>query len=92
MHRASFAAALLVLTIISVANWADATSLEPLEGTAYYGRRFRGGTNNANRMVFPNEKERYNVISKDVKREVESDDGCFYDDVSIHLLGLISYR
>nr|XP_029715509.1 uncharacterized protein LOC109424767 isoform X1 [Aedes albopictus]XP_029715510.1 uncharacterized protein LOC109424767 isoform X1 [Aedes albopictus] len=93
VHRASLVAALLVLTTISVANWADATSLEPLEGTAYYGRRFRGGTNSANRMVFPNEKERYNVISKDVKREVESDDGCFYDDIPLELalqLGNIS--
>lgn len=81
VHKASLATALLVL--ISVfAQWADGTALEPLEGNAYYGRRIRGGGNSANRMVYPNENERYNVISKDVKREVDCADGCFYDDVS----------
>lgn len=92
VHKASLAAALLVL--ISVfAQWADGTALEPLEGNAYYGRRIRGGGNSANRMVYPNENERYNVISKDVKREVDCADGCFYDDIPLELalaLGNIS--
>lgn len=92
VHTASFAAAASVATLlvlISVASRADGTALGPLEPNAYYARRIRGGGDNPNRMVYPSEKERYNVISKDVKRAVDSDDGCCYDDIPLELALLL---
>lgn len=83
VHQAGVAATgLLILSVllISVVSWTDAIALE---GAPYNGRLYQQRIGyNGNRKVFPNEKERYNVISKDVKREVDEDDGCFYDDVS----------
>lgn len=94
VHQAGVAATgLLILSVllISVVSWTDAIALE---GAPYNGRLYQQRTGyNGNRMVYPNEKERYNVISKDVKREVDDDDGCFYDDIPLELalqLGNIS--
>ncbi|XP_065077465.1 platelet-derived growth factor subunit B [Ochlerotatus camptorhynchus] len=86
VHQAGVAASgllLLSVLLISVVSWTDATALE---GSPYNGRLYQQRTAyNGNRMVFPNEKERYNVISKDVKREVDEDDGCCYDDIPLEL-------
>lgn len=77
-------AALLLAFVSFSSNRADAVALE---GTAYYGRSYgRRGQDNSNRMVFPDEKERYNLINKDVKREVDTDDGCCGgDDIPLEL-------
>lgn len=78
------ASCLALLALIGGAAWGYENG-----GDAYYGRAFRpSGLDNSNRMVRPltNEKNRYSVISKDVKREVDAGDGCCRaDDVSREL-------
>lgn len=74
------ASCLALLALIGGAAW----------GYENGGRAFRpsGLENSNNRMVRPltNEKNRYSVISKDVKREVDAGDGCCRaDDVSTEL-------
>uniref|UniRef100_A0A8D8PHH4 Vascular endothelial growth factor A n=1 Tax=Culex pipiens TaxID=7175 RepID=A0A8D8PHH4_CULPI len=68
------ASCLALLALIGGAAWGYEN------GGDAYGRAFRpsGLENSNNRMVRPltNEKNRYSVISKDVKREVDAGDGC----------------
>ncbi|XP_055616328.1 uncharacterized protein LOC129762258 [Toxorhynchites rutilus septentrionalis] len=72
---------LVLLALLSASSDVNTTAIE---ASAFYGRSYRGGSD-SNRMVFPNEKERYNLFSKDVKREVDEYDGCCDDDIPLEL-------
>ncbi|XP_053694224.1 uncharacterized protein LOC128742053 [Sabethes cyaneus] len=89
--HASFAVAML--TVLALTGGPSGGHASAIEGTPYYGRSYRGNSNGDNRMIFPNEKERYNLLNKDVKREADDFDGCCGDDIPLELalqLGNIS--
>ncbi|XP_058834829.1 balbiani ring protein 3 [Topomyia yanbarensis] len=76
----------IVASLVALGSLSSGVGATALEGTAYYGRRYQGGGSYNNRMIYPDEKERYNLFNnKDVKREADDFDGCCGDDIPLEL-------
>ncbi|XP_058445418.1 uncharacterized protein LOC131426582 [Malaya genurostris] len=75
----------VAISLVAFGSFSSGVQSVALEGTAYYGRRYQDDSNNNNRMIYPDEKERYNLFSKDVKREADDFDGCCCDDIPLEL-------